>query len=104
MDEYNSCGKKISVKDSGGSHTSFCGCTYKGLHLCDDCKSKKGDRKPEEIWMEKEQRKEIINKTRCDLQNKFVSFGIFDKDLIGVWDLVNQLVENEKSQVRMGNK
>lgn len=31
------CGKKISVKDSGGSHTSFCGCEYKGLHLCRKC-------------------------------------------------------------------
>jgi len=31
------CGKRIMVKENGSNHTSFCGCTYKGLHLCDSC-------------------------------------------------------------------
>jgi hypothetical protein len=52
-----SCGKKIMVNDGVGNHGSFCGCTYKGLHLCEDCENKKGAKKPEEIWMEKEQLK-----------------------------------------------
>ncbi len=31
------CGKKISVHDGKANHTSFCGCNYKGLHLCVEC-------------------------------------------------------------------
>lgn len=34
------CGKKISVKDGNSNHESFCGCDYKGLHLCDSCSIK----------------------------------------------------------------
>lgn len=32
------CGKTICVYDGKSNHRSFCGCTYKGLHLCDECK------------------------------------------------------------------
>lgn len=31
------CGKKIMVYDGKSNHTSFCGCKYKGLHLCKKC-------------------------------------------------------------------
>lgn len=31
------CGKTIMVRDGKSQHQSFCGCTYKGLHLCDAC-------------------------------------------------------------------
>lgn len=33
------CGKEICVHDGVGNHGSFCGCTYKGLHLCNECES-----------------------------------------------------------------
>ena len=35
--KFFGCGKQILVKDGKGQHVSFCGCTYKGLHLCDEC-------------------------------------------------------------------
>lgn len=35
------CGKKIMVKENGAQHQSFCGCTYKGLHLCEECDAPK---------------------------------------------------------------
>lgn len=33
------CGKAIMARDGQGQHESFCGCTYRGLHLCDECDS-----------------------------------------------------------------
>ncbi len=39
------CGKTICVKEGKSNHKSFCGCTYKGLHLCEDCKIKGANQK-----------------------------------------------------------
>jgi len=39
-EDKQGCGKTICVKNGKSNHKSFCGCTYKGLHLCDDCKLK----------------------------------------------------------------
>ena len=33
------CGKVIYVKENKSNHRSFCGCNYKGLHLCEECKT-----------------------------------------------------------------
>ena len=35
--EKKGCGKEIFVRDGKSNHGSFCGCSYKGLHLCDEC-------------------------------------------------------------------
>lgn len=32
------CNKPIRVYDGKSNHKSFCGCEYKGLHLCKRCK------------------------------------------------------------------
>ncbi len=39
--KFFGCGKKIMVKDGKSNHESFCGCTYRGLHLCYECQETK---------------------------------------------------------------
>lgn len=37
MQRIKGCGKEIMVRDGKSQHKSFCGCTYRGFHLCDAC-------------------------------------------------------------------
>lgn len=42
--KVNGCGAHIVVRENGRQHGSFCGCNYKGLHLCDLCKNKENEK------------------------------------------------------------